>query len=61
MAMEVTRQHVINILHKAGFPEEAEEAGRVLPDPVELDDVVRWAAQHGIYHDQLVSWMGGSP
>jgi hypothetical protein len=58
--MEVSRQHVIDILHRAGRPEEADEATRVLPDPVDLEQVQRWAAQYGITRDQLVSWMGGS-
>lgn len=58
--MEVSRQHVINILHRAGFPEEADEARQVLPDPVDLDRVILWAAQHGITHDQLINLMGAS-
>ena len=35
--MQVTRQHVVDILRMAALPELAEEADRVLPDPVEYD------------------------
>jgi hypothetical protein len=35
--MQVTRQHVVDILRMAALPELAEEANRVLPDPVEYD------------------------
>jgi hypothetical protein len=33
----ITREHVVEVLRKAGLPEVAEEAERSLPDPVELD------------------------
>jgi hypothetical protein len=32
--MQLTRQHVIDVLRKAGLPDMAEEALRDLPDPV---------------------------
>jgi hypothetical protein len=59
--MQVPRQHVVDILHRAGLKEAAAEAARVLPDPVDLDEAVNWGARHGITHDVLVSRMGGSP
>ena len=40
--MQVTRQHVVGILRMARLPELAEEAHRVLPDPVEYNDAARF-------------------
>jgi hypothetical protein len=59
--MEVPRQHVVHILRMAGLPDLAEEAQRVLPDPVEYDHAARFLAQHGITKDELISRRGGSP
>ena len=59
--MQVTRQHVVGILRIAGLPELAEEAHRVLPDPVEYNHAARYLAQYGITKDELISRMGGSP
>ena len=59
--MQVTRQHVVNILRMAALPELAEEAQRVLPDPVEYDQAERFLAQCGISKDELISRRGGSP
>jgi len=59
--MQVTRQHVVDLLRRTGFPEAADEAMRVLPDPVDLDEVAAWAAPHGITKDELINRMGGSP
>ena len=46
--MEVSRQHVVHILRVAGLPDLADEAQRVLPDPVEYDHAARFLAQYGI-------------
>jgi hypothetical protein len=35
--MQSARQDVVDMLRRTGFPELAEEALRVLPDPVDLD------------------------
>jgi hypothetical protein len=59
--MQITRQHVVDLLRGAGLPEAAEEAGRALPDPVEYIDAEEFLAQHGITRDELVSRVGGSP
>jgi hypothetical protein len=40
--MQVTRQHVVDILRTARLRELAEEAHRVLPDPVEYNDAARF-------------------
>ena len=59
--MQVTRQHVVDILRITGLLELAEEAHRVLPDPVEYNQAARYLAQYGITKDELISRMGGSP
>lgn len=59
--MEVTRQHVVDVLRRAGLREEAEQAETSLPDPVDLDRVAGWALAHGVTKDMLISLMGGSP
>ena len=59
--MLVTRQHVIDILRIAALPDVAEEASRLLPDPVEYNQAERFLAQYGITNDELISRRGGSP
>jgi len=59
--MLVTRQHVIDILRIAALPDVAEEASRLLPDPVEYNQAERFLAQYGITKDELISRRGGSP
>jgi len=61
LAMQVTRQHVVDILRTARLPELAEEAHRVLPDPVEYNDAALFLFQNGITKDDLISRVGGSP
>ena len=46
--MQVTRQHVVEILRTARLQDLAEEAQRVLPDPVEYNHAERFLAQYGI-------------
>ena len=53
--MQVTRQHVVDILRTARLRELAEEASRVLPDPVEYQLAERFLAQYGITKDELIS------
>jgi hypothetical protein len=59
--MQVTRQHVVDILRTAGLPDLAQEAHRVLPDPVEYIHAERFLARYGITKDELISLRGGSP
>ena len=64
IAMELEqyrRQHVVDLLNREGYTQLAEEAQRVLPDPVEVNRLAEWAMQHGLTHDDLISQMGGSP
>jgi len=59
--MQVTRQHVVDILRIVALPDLAEEARRALPDPVEYNHAERFLAQYGISKDELISRRGGSP
>lgn len=64
IAMELEqyrRQHVVDLLNREGYTQLAEEAQRVLPDPVDVNRLAEWAMQHGLTHDDLISQMGGSP
>jgi len=59
--MQLTRQHVVDVLRTAGLPEMADEALRDLPDPVDSEQVAAWAVPYGVSMDELTSRMGGSP
>jgi len=59
--MRYSREHLALTLRRAGFPEAAEEALRVLPDSVEGGQIAAFLAPYGITLDELESRMGGSP
>jgi hypothetical protein len=61
MAITYRKQDIADILRRCGYWEVADEALRDLPDPVDLDQIEAWEAEHGITHDQLISQLGGSP
>jgi hypothetical protein len=61
VAVQLTRQHVVDVLRTAGLPEMADEAVRDLPDPVDSEQVAAWAVPYRINMGELVSRMGGSP
>jgi hypothetical protein len=48
-------------MNHMGYPEAAEEASRVLPDPVDLEQVEKFSNRHGISRAELESRMGSSP
>jgi hypothetical protein len=58
---EYSRQHVIDLLNRLGYPQLAEEALLVLPDPADIDKVSAWLMKHGLTRDEFISRMGGSP
>jgi hypothetical protein len=58
---QYSRQHVVDLLNRLGEEQLAEEASRVLPDPVDADQVSAWGMQHGLSINDLISKMGGSP
>jgi hypothetical protein len=59
--VQVKRQHVIDVLRKAGLPDVAEDADQLLPDPIDYDDAASFLARYGISKDELISRVGGSP
>jgi hypothetical protein len=59
--MEVTKQHVVDVLRTAGLPEAAAEADRSLPEQMELERAEEFLGHYGITKDVLISRMGGSP
>ncbi len=61
VVMTHDRQWVVDILRRLGYQHEAEEAARVLPDPVEMEQLREFGDRHGISVAELTSRMGGSP
>jgi len=59
--MAYSRQWVADTLRRNGYPQEADEALRVLPEEVDHRQLEEFSDQHGISRDELVSRMGGSP
>jgi hypothetical protein len=56
-----SRQHVVDLLNRLGHKQLAEEASRVLPDPVDTERLANWYFQHGLSLDDMISQSGGSP
>jgi hypothetical protein len=59
--MSESLQQCVSVLRRAGLAELAEEAQRTLPDPVDREDLERFAAAHGLSREFLTERMGGSP
>jgi len=59
--MEVTKQHVVDVLRTAGLLEAADEADRSLPEQMDLERAQEFLGPYGITKDVLISRMGGSP
>jgi hypothetical protein len=59
--MAYHRQRVIVFLRRLGYTQAANDAARVLPDPVSLEQFWEFADQYRISGDDLISRMGGSP
>ncbi len=53
--MEVTKQHVVDVLRTAGLPEAAAEADRSLPEQMELERAEEFLGPYGITKDVLIS------
>ena len=59
--MQYSRREIVTLMRRTGYTELADEAERVLPDPVNSDQLRAFAAPHGVSLDDLISEMGGSP
>jgi hypothetical protein len=58
---QVTREHVLDILSRAGLTPEQEQRILALPYPVDFERVLKEFAEFGVTRDWLISRMGGSP
>lgn len=59
--MQSSRQQVVDVLRRTGYPDLAEAALKGLPDPVDLDEAAKFLEPYGITRDVLISRLGGSP
>jgi hypothetical protein len=59
--VQYSRQEIVAILQRTGYTELADEAERVLPDPIDLDQLLAFAQSHGVDRDTFINEMGGSP
>jgi hypothetical protein len=59
--MQYSRREIVAIMRRTGYTELADEAERVLPDPIDYDQLAAFAALHGVSRDDIISEMGGSP
>jgi hypothetical protein len=59
--MGYSRKWLVDTLRRLGFPQEADEALRVLPDDIDREQLVEFADRHGIDAGTLTERMGGSP
>jgi hypothetical protein len=55
------RRQMIAFLRRLGYTQAADEAERVLPDPVSMEQFCKFAESYGIARDEVISRMGGSP
>jgi len=55
------RQWVVDTLRRLGYVHEADEAARVLPDPVDMEQLRAFGDRVGISMAEIESRMGGSP
>lgn len=59
--MAYSRQWLVDSLRRLGFPQEADEALRLLPTEIDSEQLLKFADQHGIDRGMLTDRMGGSP
>jgi hypothetical protein len=59
--VEVSRDHVVHILRRAGFRGVADEAEKELPVALDLEEAMTWCARHGVNESDVISQLGGSP
>ena len=59
--MGYSRQWLVGTLRRLGFPQEADEALRVLPDEFDREQLLEFADRHDIDSGMLTDRMGGSP
>jgi hypothetical protein len=58
--MALSRKWAVDLMRRMGYSEAAEEASRVLPDPVDIKELEEFSDRYGISRSELVSAMGGT-
>jgi hypothetical protein len=61
ICVELSRQHVVEVLRRAGMRELADLAEATLPDPVDGKTLDQFCDAHGISRSFLMDRMGASP
>jgi hypothetical protein len=56
-----SKHEIVALMRRTGYTDLADEAERVLPDPVDTDQLTAFAQSHGVSRDDFMSEMGGSP
>jgi hypothetical protein len=59
--MSDSLERVISILRRTGLPDVAQEAKKVLSDPVDKAELDQFALAHGLSAESLADRLGGSP
>jgi len=59
--MQFSRREIVALMRRTGYTELADEAERVLPDPIDEDQLAAFAQSHGVNREDIISEMGGSP
>ena len=59
--VDLSRQEIIRMLHRAGLSDVAAAAQKSLPDPVDSRDLDHFCAVYGLSKQSLIDRMGGSP
>jgi hypothetical protein len=59
--VDLSRQHIIQMLRRAGLADVAAVAQKSLPDPVDSKVLDHFCAKYGLSKDSLMDRMGGSP
>ena len=59
--MSYSKHEIVTLMRRTGYAELADEAERVLPDPVDADQLEAFAQAHGVNREDIISEMGGSP
>jgi hypothetical protein len=61
IAVQLSRQYLVDILRRSGMAEMAEAALHDLPDPVDREDAAAWCGRWNVDMDYFINKMGGSP
>lgn len=59
--MPTDRQWFVDTLRRLGYAEAADEAARVLPDPLSTEQLIEFTDRYGISRGEVMDRMGGSP